>query len=69
MTTDVFVDYKLLGFLRALFRIALGDSTGNIHGACVRSTWTQPAAPRGEGLHLGALLYMYMYMYLVKLAP
>ena len=40
MTTGVSVGYKLLGFLRALFRncTKIKHNAGDIHSACVHST-------------------------------
>ena len=50
---DISVDYKLLGFLCALFRNGTRDLAGDIHSTCVHSTWTHPGAC-SEGLLRGA---------------
>ena len=54
MTTDVSMDYKLLGFLREIN----GRLNGwyDIHSACVHGTWPHPGA-HAEGLHCGSLLH------------
>ena len=67
MTTDISVDYKLLGFLRTLFRNymrrgikrAIFYIIFTAHACMQCSTWTYPGV-RAEGLHCGAL-FRYWY--------